>query len=148
MKRIDPIVWRETRYIALTVAAGSLLIQGVCLIAGWWSPPVLLGNLLGGITAIGNTLLVGLMVQQAVAQEEKKAKSTVRLSQGGRLLLQGLILVLAAVLPRIFNIWTTALPLLIPRIAVSFRAGRIKNGEPRSVAAEDPDDDPYDDDAD
>ena len=35
-------------------------------------------------------------------------------------MMQGLILVLAAVLP-FFNIWTAAIPLLIPRMAITVR---------------------------
>lgn len=143
MNKIDPTVRRETGYVALFVAAGSLLLQGVCLVVGWWSVDVLLGNLLGAVTAVGNFLLTGLMVQKAVTQDEKKAQNTVRLSQGLRLLMQGVMLVLGAVF---FNIWATAIPLLIPRIAVSVRARGIKNGEPRPTLADDPDDDPYDDD--
>ena len=143
MIKIDPTVRKETRFTALFVLAGCLLIQGVCLVAGWWSVKVLLGNLLGAATAVGNFLLTGLMVQKAVTQEEKKAQNTVRLSQGLRLLLQGVMLVLGALF---FNIWTTAIPLLIPRIAVTVRAKNIRNGEPRPRPLDDPDDDPYDDD--
>lgn len=118
MSKIDPVVRKETGYVALFVLAGSMLMQGVCLVAGWWSLPVLFGNLLGAATAVGNFLLTGLMVQKAVTQDAKKARNTVRLSQGGRLLLQGLMLVLGAVF---FNIWTTAIPLLLPRVAVTVR---------------------------
>lgn len=118
MSKIDPVVRKETGYVALFVLAGSMLMQGVCLVAGWWSLPVLFGNLLGAVTAVGNFLLTGLMVQKAVTQDAKKARNTVRLSQGGRLLLQGLMLVLGAVF---FNIWTTAIPLLLPRVAVTVR---------------------------
>lgn len=143
MSKIDQVVRRETGYVSLWVLAGCLLIQGVCLVAGWWSMDVLFGSLLGAATAVGNFFLTGLMVQKAVTQEEKKACNTVRLSQGGRLLLQGLMLVLGAVF---FNIWATAIPLLIPRIAVSVRARGIKSGEPRPAPADDPDNDPYNDD--
>lgn len=118
MSKIDPVVRKETGYVALFALAGSMLMQGVCLVAGWWSLPVLFGNLLGAATAVGNFLLTGLMVQKAVTQDAKKARNTVRLSQGGRLLLQGLMLVLGAVF---FNIWTTAIPLLLPRVAVTVR---------------------------
>lgn len=119
--RLDPVVRKETGFVALWVAVAILPVQAVFLIGGWWSLPVLLGSLLGSVTAVINVLMVGLMVQKAVAQTEKQAKNTVRLSQGGRLLLQGLILVLAACLPRIFHLWTAAIPLLVPRIAVSIR---------------------------
>ena len=120
MAKMDPVVKKETEYVAIWVLAGCMLIQGVCLVADWWSLSVLLGAVLGGLTAIGNFLLMCRMVQKAVLQDPKQAKNTVKLSQGLRLMMQGLILVLAASLPW-FNIWTAALPLLIPRIAISIR---------------------------
>lgn len=122
-KQLNPVVKKETAYVAAWVLAGCLLTQGVCLILGWWSLPVLLGSLLGGITAVGNFLLMCLMVQKAVTQTEKQAKNTVQLSQGLRLMMQGLVLVLAAVVP-LFNIWTAAIPLLVPRIAITVREWR------------------------
>ena len=145
MTRIDPTIRRETGYVSLWVTAAILPVQAVFLLLGRWDYTVLLGSLLGSVTAVGNFLLVGLMVQTAVTQTEKQARNTVRLSQGGRLLLQGLILVAAAVLPW-FNIWAAAIPLLVPRVAVSVRARRTKDDQSPSAEAEDPDDDPYDDD--
>ena len=121
MAKLDPVVKKETSYVAIWVAAGCLLIQGVFLVASWWNWTVLWGGLLGGATAVGNFLLMCLMVQKAVTQTEKQAKNTVKLSQGLRLMMQGLILVLAAVIPAVFNIWAAAIPLLIPRIAISLR---------------------------
>ena len=120
-KRMDPIVKKETEYVAIWVMAGCILMLGVCLVLHWWSIPVLLGSVLGGATAVGNFLLMCRMVTKAVSQDEKKAKNTVKLSQGLRLIMQGAILVLAASLPTVFNIWTAAIPLLIPRIAVSVK---------------------------
>ena len=120
-KRMDPIVKKETEYVAIWVMAGCILMLGVCLVLHLWSIPVLLGSVLGGATAVGNFLLMCRMVTKAVTQDEKKAKNTVKLSQGLRLIMQGAILVLAAALPTVFNIWTAAIPLLIPRIAVSVK---------------------------
>ncbi len=119
-KQMDPVIKKEVSYVAAWVLAGCLLAQGICLILGWWNIPVLLGSLLGGATAVGNFYLMCRMVQRAVTQTEKQAKNTVKLSQGLRLMMQGLILVLAASLP-FFNIWTAVIPLLIPRIAITVR---------------------------
>ena len=118
---ISPVIKKETGYVAIWVAAAILPVQAVFLLCGWWNWAVLWGSLLGSATAIGNTLMVGLMVQKAVTQAEKQAKNTVRLSQGGRLLMQGAVLVLAAVIPTVFNIWSAAIPLLVPNIAVRVR---------------------------
>lgn len=130
MSRIDPVVRKETGYVALWVAVAILPVQVVFRLLGHWDYTVLLGSLLGSVTAVGNFLLLGLMVQKAVTQEEKDAKNTVRLSQSGRLMMQGLMLVLAAVLP-CFNLWSAAIPLLVPRIAVGFRGKQAdKDGNP------------------
>ena len=119
-KPLDPVIKKETIYVAVWVLAGCMLTQGVALLVGWWHWSVLWGSLLGGATAVGNFLLLCLMVQRAVTQTEKQAKNTVKLSQGLRLMMQGLILVLAATVS-VFNIWAAAIPLLIPRIAISLR---------------------------
>lgn len=121
MARISPAVRKETLHIALWQAVAILPVQAVFFLLNRWHWTVLTGSVLGSVTAVFNFLLVGLMVQKAVTQDEKKARSTVKLSQSGRLLMQGAVLVIAAVLPQVFNIWATAIPLLIPRIAVTFR---------------------------
>ena len=57
--------------------------------------------------------------------------------------MQGLILVLAAVLPQVFNLFATAIPLLLPRIGVTLRGIRRPAAVPATVSpaeAEDEDD--------
>ena len=130
MARISPAVKRETIYIALWEAVGVLPVQALFLALNRWDLPVLLGSILGSATAILNFLMVGLMIQKAVQQDEKKAKNTVKLSQAGRLLMQGAILASAALLPMVFNIWSTAIPLLVPGVAVKFRALQINKNAP------------------
>lgn len=130
MAKTDPVIKQEVTYVAVCVLAACVLTQGVCLVVGWWSLPVLLGSLLGGVTAVGNFLLMCRMVLKAVNQDQKQAANTVKLSQGLRLLMQGLMLVLAAVLPAVFNIWTAAIPLLIPNIAIRVREFRRAKANP------------------
>lgn len=148
MSRISPAVRKETLYIALWQAAAILPVQAVFLLLNRWHWSVLTGSLLGSLTALLNFLLVGLMVQKAVTQDEKKARSTVKLSQSGRLLMQGAVLVLAAVLPTVFNIWATAIPLLIPRIAVTFRQLKLAKENPAPTPAATVAEDEADDDED
>ena len=52
MKKLDPVVIRETRYVALCVFLLSILTQAVFLIIGKWDYTVLLGNLLSGCVGI------------------------------------------------------------------------------------------------
>ena len=130
MARISPAVRKETLYIALWQTVAILPIQAVFFLLNRWHWSVLTGSVLGSATAVFNFLLVGLMVQKAVLQDEKKARSTVKLSQSSRLLMQGAVLVLAAVLPKVFNIWATAIPLLVPRMAVTFRQLKLAKENP------------------
>ena len=120
MSKVDPTVRRETAYIAVVTLLLSMLMQIVFVIIGQWDFTVLLGNLLGGVTAVGNFFLMGLTVQRALADDQKQAARRVHASQSYRLILQGVVLVLAAVL-NCFNLWAAALPLLFPRIGVQFR---------------------------
>ena len=129
MHHIDPTVRHETAHIALWTAIFILPVQIIFFLLGQWDYTVLLGSFLGSVSAIGNFLLVGLMVQKAVKQDEKAARNTVRASQGGRLLLQGVMLIIAAVLPY-FNVWAAAVPLFVPRIAVTVRARRTSKNSP------------------
>ena len=78
---IDKTVAKETRYIAVWVLAFSVLMQVVFVLIGDWDYTVLLGNLLGAATAVGNFLLMGLTVQKAVAEEPKDAARRIRMSQ-------------------------------------------------------------------
>lgn len=121
MARLAPAVRREIGFAALWVGIAILPVQAAFWLLGLWNYTVLFGNLLGSVTAVVNVLLVGRMVQSAVTKTEKQAKNTVRLSQGGRLLLQGLILVLAGCLPQVFHLWATVIPLLVPTLAVRIR---------------------------
>ena len=121
MAKLDPVVRKETGFVALWVAVAILPVQVAFWLLGAWEYAVALGSVLGSVTAIGNFLLMCQMIQRAVVQTEKQAKNTVKLSQSLRLMLQGLMLVLAACLPRVFNIWAVAIPLLIPRLVISAR---------------------------
>lgn len=120
MKRIDPAVQRETRYIALFVLALSMVMQCVFLCIGKWDLTVLYGNLLIGSAVILNFFLMGLFVQKAVTQEPKDAKKTVKASMLLRNVMMFAFLALAVLLPKAFNIWASLIPVLFPRIAVAF----------------------------
>ena len=62
-KRLDPVVRGTVAYVAAWVIAGGMLAQGVCLVLGWWDLTVLLGSVLRSATAVGNFLLMCLMIQ-------------------------------------------------------------------------------------
>ncbi len=120
MKRIDPVVLKEVKYIAAFTLVLSALMQSVFLIIGKWDYTVLLGNVLGAVAAIGNFLLMGITVQNAVIKDEKDAKSLMKLSQSGRMLLLFVIALVGHLLPW-FNTLSLVLPYVFPRLAIMLR---------------------------
>lgn len=118
MKKIDPAVLRETRYIALFVLVLSAVMQAVFLVIGKWDKTVLFGNLFIGCAMILNFFLMGLFVQKAVTLEPKEAKKTVQASMLLRNVMMFAFLAVAVLLPKIFNIWASVIPVTFPRIAV------------------------------
>lgn len=128
--KLDPVVKKETGYIALWTLILSVLMEAVFLILRKWNLPVLFGNLFGGGAAIGNFLLMGMTLTRALTMEQKKAKMTAIISQIGRYLLLALAMVLGFKLP-FLNPWATLIPLLFPRFAIMLRA--IKGGEPAAA---------------
>ena len=119
--KVDAVVRRETGFVALWELLLSLLLQAVFLIGGWWSLPVLFGNLLSGAVAVGNFFAMGLTVQKAVDRDKKQAASLMKLSQTLRMLLMFLAVLCGVLLPKVFHPVTLLVPLFFPRIAISLR---------------------------
>ena len=126
MGKVDATVRRETVYIAGWVAVLSAIMVGVALALRLFDWTVATGALLGGVTAVGNFLLMGLTIQGAIGLEEKEARTRLRGSQNLRLLMQLVVAILGAVLP-CFNMWAVLIPLFFPRIAVALRPLFFKN---------------------
>lgn len=120
MKKIDPTVKKETAYIGISVLILSALMQAVFLIIGKWDYTLLLGNIFGGAVAVLNFFLMGLTVQSALGKEEKDARNTMKLSQMGRLLLLFAVAMVANFAP-VFDLISTVIPFVFPRIAIMFR---------------------------
>lgn len=120
MNKIDATVKKETVYIAMFTLVLSVAMQSVFLIIGKWNYTVLLGNLLGYIASVGNFLLLGITVQNAVLKEEKEAKSLIKLSQMLRLIFMFAIALIGYLVP-IFNLLAVIIPYLFPRIAIAAR---------------------------
>ena len=115
-KNVDAEVARSTRYIALIVLIGSLLLQAVFLLIGRWDYTVLLGNLLGAGTAILNFFVMAQTVAKTLAQGDKDdARKKTQLSRSMRMLMMALICVIGAVAP-CFNLYAVAIPLVFPSI--------------------------------
>ena len=119
MYKINDTVLKETRYIAIFSCVLSLLMQAVFLIVlRRFDYTVLLGNLLGLLTSVGNFFFMGIGVQKAVEKDEKGAKSVLRLSQTVRFF--GIfIIAMIGILLSCFNTVAVIIPLFFPRIAIA-----------------------------
>ncbi|MBE6667067.1 MAG: hypothetical protein E7607_02000 [Ruminococcaceae bacterium] len=117
MKKIDPVILKETKYIATWIVILSMLMQSVFLIIGKWNYTVLLGNIYSAAFGTLNFLLMGLTVQKALEKEEKDAKKFIRFSQLYRNIMLLLIMVLGVFIP-FFNTLAVLIPMFFAGIAV------------------------------
>ena len=117
MKKIDPVILKETKYIAAWIVILSMLMQSVFLIIGKWNYTVLLGNIYSAAFGTLNFLLMGLTVQKALEKEEKDAKKFIRFSQLYRNIMLLLIMVLGVFIP-FFNTLAVLIPMFFAGIAV------------------------------
>ncbi len=126
--KIDKAVKTETVYIAVWVLILSALMQAVFLLIGRWDYTVLCGNVLGGGAAVLNFFLMGLGVQKAVTQDEQTARSTVKLSQTGRLMMLLGFAIIGLIVP-VFHTIAVIVPMLFPRVAIALHpvVDRIRN---------------------
>ena len=125
MSKIDPIIKKETVYIALTVLILSALMEAVYLVIGKWELPVLFGNLLGGSVGILNFFLMGLGLQSALNKDDKGAKATVSFSHTMRFLLMAAVIVLSVLVDAIWIV-PTVLSLFFPSVGVYLKSFIIK----------------------
>ena len=120
MKRVDKVVLQETLFVGAWTLILSLVMQAIFLIISW-DYTVLFGNLLGALAGILNFFLLGLTIQRATKSGDVKyAKTLMKLSQAGRMILLLVVGVLGAVLS-CFNIWAVLISLFFPRIAFLVR---------------------------
>ena len=120
LNKVDPTVRKETGFIAGFVLVGSLAMEAVYLLLGAWTLPVLLGNLLGGLTAVLNFFLMGLTVQSAVDKPQDEARTAMKASQALRSVMLLAVLAAGAAAP-CFHLIAAIVPLFFPRIAIALR---------------------------
>ena len=131
MKKIDPTVIAETRYISAFVAVLSLLMEGVFLVFGEWDITVLLGNLLSAFVSILNFFLLGITVTKAMTKDERDMPQFMKLSKTYRFLM---IIAVAGIglYFKCFNDVAVILPLFFPHVAIFVRGLSLK----KTAAAE------------
>lgn len=127
LNQIDPTIKRDTKYIALVVGILTVLMESVFLIIGKWDVTVLLGGLLGACTAILNFFMMGMSVQKAVAKGEKEASGVMKASHSLRMVMLVVICAVAALLPGVFNLVATMVPLLFPSIGAKLHGKIMKS---------------------
>ena len=121
MRKPEKTIIRETVYISMWVLIFSMLMQAVYLLISKWNYTVLLGNLLGDCAAILNFFLLGLTVQKAADEDEKKAKLTMQFSRIYRLIGMAVILIIGIFVP-IFEMWSVIISaVLFARLAILIR---------------------------
>lgn len=145
--KIDAVVLRETRFVAVWVLILSAVMEAVFLALGFWDYRVLLGNILGAIGAVLYFFLMGLTIQKAVERDRndptaiseqtvredgeasdiqepeglhKDARQLMAASQTLRMLMLIIIAVIGALLD-CFNLVAVLIPFFFPRIAVMLR---------------------------
>ena len=134
--KVDSVVRKETVYVSIVVLILSALMEAVFLILHLWDLTVLFGNLLGGGIGILNFFLLGLSVQKAVTEDEKRAKEIMRTSHAVRYALIILLVVLAIAIPAAFNIFSTLISLLFSTVAVFLKTLTAKKNEPAAAPAD------------
>ncbi len=120
MNKPGEVVLKETRYIATGVFIMSILLQIVFVIINKWNYTVILGNLLSASFSILNFLAMGMTIEKAVTQDEKRARATVKTSQTLRHLALFVVAAFGVLFP-FFNNWAVIIPLFFPRISISLR---------------------------
>jgi hypothetical protein len=126
MQNVDPVVIKETKYIALWIVILSALMQAAFLVVGYflpdyaWNWTVLTGNLLGSAAVVANFFLMALGVQRALEKDPDDAKKSMKASASGRMLGLFVVAVIGVVLP-CFDSLAVLIPLLFPRIAIAIR---------------------------
>ena len=127
-RNIDPVVLKETRFIAAVVLILSGLMQIVFLVLGKWDYTVLLGTLWGMLLAVGNFFLMARTVEKAVSLNPEDVKKKVQASL--QLRLAGLVLgcVIGGLVP-FMNTFAVLVPQFFPRIGVAVRGLMLKGGK-------------------
>ncbi|MCD8021921.1 MAG: hypothetical protein LUF30_02720 [Lachnospiraceae bacterium] len=122
---IQPAVKTETRRVAIMTIAGIAIMWIVFAILHATMPEavpfdytVILGGLVGGVIAVLNFFLMGLMVQSAAsAADEESARTKVKASYSQRLLLQ-MLWVIAAIVAPCFQFVAGIIPLFLPSFGI------------------------------
>ena len=118
MKKIDPVVMKETLRILIGSIVLGAIMNAVCLMLRCWNLPVLFGTLLGTAGAVLNFFLMAQTVSHSVTLQQDEVKRKVRFSHSLRTLMLLVLMILGVVLS-CFNTIAVLVPFLFPRLIIA-----------------------------
>ena len=119
--KLDPVVRRETVYMASATLICTVLLQTGFFLLGKWDFSVLIGGIVGWIMTAGNFFLMSVNVQKAVeCDDETQARLRMRASYTWRMSAMLGILILAFILD--FIHWVPVMvAMFYPRLVITVR---------------------------
>lgn len=119
--KIDAVILRETRFVAVGTVFFSALEQLAFMAFRAWDLSVLFGTLLSGAAGVLNFFLLGLTVQSALATGDgERGKQMMKLSRTVRML--GMLAVLAVgVILNAFDSIAVLVSIFFPRVTLIVR---------------------------
>ncbi len=119
--KLDPVVRRETVFMAVSTLICAALLQAGFFLFGKWDYTVLLGGIVGWVMAAGNFFLMSLNVQRAVeCGDENQAKMKMRASYTWRMSAMLGIMIITFILDAIHWLPVVA-SVFYPRIVITVR---------------------------
>lgn len=118
MKKIDPVVIKETLRILIGSIVLGAIMNAVFLMLRCWSLPVLFGTLLGTAGAVLNFFLMAQTVSHSVTLQQDEVNRKVRFSHSLRTLMLLVLMILGVVLS-CFNTIAVLVPFLFPRLIIA-----------------------------
>ena len=133
--KIDAVILRETRFVAVGTAFFAALEQLAFMALGAWSLPVLWGTLLSAVAGVLNFFMLGLTVQRALAGgDPENAKALLKLSQMLRMLALLVVLAIGVVLD-VFSTVATIVTVFFPRMTLIVRQAVLARRNQSAAAA-------------
>lgn len=118
MKKIDPVVIKETMRILIGSIVLGAIMNAVFLMLRCWNLPVLFGTLLGTAGAVLNFFLMAQTVSHSVTLQQDEVKRKVRFSHSLRTLMLLVLMILGVVLS-CFNTIAVLVPFLFTRLIIA-----------------------------
>jgi membrane protein required for beta-lactamase induction len=120
--KIDPVIKRETLFVAAGAAVLATLEQAVFLCLHKWWLGVLFSTLLVGGVGVLHFFLLGLTVQHVMKIEgDAERRQFMKMSQMLRMLLPTAAVIVGALIPSAFDFWALLPPLLFTRLTLLVR---------------------------